>query len=198
MNSIALDIETENPRGDPFINSTRIISVQIGDDKSQKVFYADSKESEFKLDKVKSEVDALIDKDYLFTGYYLKWFDVPLLKKFLDVEIPPKHYLDLIDPVDSLPYAMRRKFQSKRLEHVCETLGIKCDHKKKMWARKDTLERETQRKIEVGQVIMHAYNEFVQMNGDKKTLFYEYAIGDVISEYQLFGKITSILNKVDD
>ena len=198
MNSIALDIETENPRGDPFINSTRIISVQIGDDKSQKVFYADSKESEFKLDKVKSEVDALIDKDYLFTGYYLKWFDVPLLKKFLDVEIPPKHYLDLIDPVDRLPYAMRRKFQSKRLEHVCETLGIKCDHKKKMWARKDTLERETQRKIEVGQVIMHAYNEFVQMNGDKKTLFYEYAIGDVISEYQLFGKITSILNKVDD
>lgn len=198
MNSIALDIETENPGGDPFINSTRIISVQIGDDKSQKVFYADSKESDFKLDKVKSEVDALIDKDYLFTGYYLRWFDVPLLKKFLDVEIPTKHYLDLIDPVDSLPYAMRRKFQSKRLEHVCETLGIKCDHKKKMWERKDALERATQSKIEVGQVIMHAYNEFVQMNGDKKTLFYEYAIGDVISEYQLFGKVTSILNKVDD
>jgi len=33
--------------------------------------------------------------------------------------------------------------------------------------------------------IYDAYLEFVKSGGQKNTLFYEYAIGDVISEYQL-------------
>ena len=36
--------------------------------------------------------------------------------------------------------------------------------------------------------IYEAYNEFVIKNGSKDTLFYEYAIGDVICEFQLLMK----------
>jgi len=40
-------------------------------------------------------------------------------------------------------------------------------------------------KIAGGMAIYDAYLEFVKSGGQKNTLFYEYAIGDVISEYQL-------------
>jgi len=40
-------------------------------------------------------------------------------------------------------------------------------------------------KIAGGHAIFDAYLEFVESGGQKNTLFYEYAIGDVISEYQL-------------
>lgn len=188
MDFMVLDIETENPGGDPLVNSKRIISVQIGDDKSQKVFYADSKQPDFRLDSVQPEIESLTDRGYMLTGYFIKKFDVPLLKKFLGVDIPVGLYADLIDSVYRLPMRVRRNFSGYSLEHVCNSLGIKCDHKKKMW--------EKARKVGgYPQAIMHAYNEFVQLGGDKATLFYEYAIGDVISEYQLLGKVTSILDQ---
>jgi hypothetical protein len=40
-------------------------------------------------------------------------------------------------------------------------------------------------KIAGGNAIYDAYLEFVECGGQKDTLFYEYAIGDAISEYQL-------------
>ena len=40
-------------------------------------------------------------------------------------------------------------------------------------------------KVAGGNAIYDAYLEFVESGGQKNTLFYEYAIGDVISEYQL-------------
>jgi len=44
-------------------------------------------------------------------------------------------------------------------------------------------------KIAGGRAIFDAYLEFVKSEGQKNTLFYEYAIGDVISEYQLLKKL---------
>lgn len=41
-------------------------------------------------------------------------------------------------------------------------------------------------KVAGGNAIYDAYLEFVESGGQKNTLFYEYAIGDIISEYQLF------------
>jgi len=40
-------------------------------------------------------------------------------------------------------------------------------------------------KVAFGYAIWDAYQEFVKSGGRKNTLFYEYAIGDVISEYKL-------------
>jgi hypothetical protein len=48
---------------------------------------------------------------------------------------------------------------------------------------------EVLRKIAYGHAIWDAYLEFVESGGRKNTLFYEYAIGDVISEYQLLKKL---------
>jgi hypothetical protein len=48
------------------------------------------------------------------------------------------------------------------------------------WAYEHVLD-----KIAVGNAIYEAYLEFVECGGEKNTIFYEYAIGDVISEYQL-------------
>jgi hypothetical protein len=44
-------------------------------------------------------------------------------------------------------------------------------------------------KIAYGHAIWDAYLEFVESGWRKDTLFYEYAIGDVISEYQLLKKL---------
>jgi len=40
-------------------------------------------------------------------------------------------------------------------------------------------------KVAGGNAIYDSYLEFVKSGGQKNTLFYEYAIGDVVSEYQL-------------
>jgi hypothetical protein len=41
-------------------------------------------------------------------------------------------------------------------------------------------------KIAGGNAIYEAYQEFVKNDGQKDSLFYEYAIGDIIIEYRLF------------
>jgi hypothetical protein len=40
-------------------------------------------------------------------------------------------------------------------------------------------------KVAGGNAIYDSYLEFVESSGQKNTLFYEYAVGDVVSEYQL-------------
>ena len=100
-----------------------------------------------------------------------------------------------------------------KLEEACAALGIKVTHKQRMnekaikhksneafkkqaltkakelvrdkgwslnWSYDHVLD-----KIAVGNAIYEAYLEFVESGGQKNTIFYEYAIGDIISEYQL-------------
>ncbi len=44
-------------------------------------------------------------------------------------------------------------------------------------------------KVAGGNAIYDSYLDFVKNNGTNNSLFYEYAIGDVISEYQLLKRL---------
>ena len=59
----------------------------------------------------------------------------------------------------------------------------------KRWSWDFTFNRVLE-KIAGGHAIYDSYQEFVQSGEQKDTLFYEYAIGDVICEYRLLRVLT--------
>jgi hypothetical protein len=209
---LVIDIETENTGTDVMEDNKRIISVQIGDDTKQDLFWADSKDPQWNLKSVKKEIDSLLSQGVIFTGHNIRGFDVPFLKQFLGVEIPESNIHDPCQCQSQKLTQLTGK-NKPRLEEACAALGVKVTHKQKMNEKaikyksiedfkKQALTKARElvknkgwglnfsydlvlNKIAVGNAIYDAYLEFVESGGQKNTLFYEYAIGDVISEYQL-------------
>jgi hypothetical protein len=210
----AIDIETENTGADIMKDNKRILSVQIGDDTKQDLYWADSKDSRWNLDSAKKEISSLLAQGVVFVGYNLKGFDVPVLKQFLGVEIPESNILDLCE-CPKIPELTGKK--RSRLEEVCSAYGIEVTHKQRMnekakkYKAMDVHKKNAKAKaielvekkdwgyefsynyvldkIAGGTAIYEAYQEFVMNDGRKDSLFYEYAIGDIITEYQLFKKL---------
>jgi len=209
---LIIDIETENTGTDVMDDNKRIISVQIGDDTKQDLYWADSKDPQWNLESAKKEIASLLSKGVIFAGHNIRGFDVRFLKEFLGVEIPESN---IHDPCECQSQKMTRLTGKNhpKLEEACAAFGIKVTHKQKMnekaikhksnedfkkqaltkarelvknkgwslnWSYDHVLD-----KIAVGNAIYEAYLEFVECGGQKNTIFYEYAIGDVISEYQL-------------
>lgn len=58
----------------------------------------------------------------------------------------------------------------------------------KGWSYDFSMDRELA-KIAGGRAIYDSYLEFVRMDGAKETLFYQYAVGDVVCEHQLLQKL---------
>jgi hypothetical protein len=211
---VAIDIETENLGSDVMNDNKRLLSIQIGTSKGQELYWADSKQEGESLSFVPKRIDSLIVKGCIFVGYNIKGFDLVFLNKFLDVEIPEKNIFELIETngVNKIKAKKGKRYCS--LEEACSEYGVDVKHKKLMDKRAELFinNREIMdqakvaakklvkekgwstefsydyalKKIAGGNAIFDAYNEFIQMNGSKKTLFYEYAIGDIISEYNLF------------
>jgi len=210
----AIDIETENTGADIMKDNKRILSVQIGDDTKQYLYWADSRDSRWNLDSAKKEIASLLAQGVIFVGYNIKGFDVPLLKQFLGVEIPESNILDLCE-CPKIPKLTGKK--RSRLEEVCSACGIEVTHKQRLnekakkykamdvhkkHAKAKAVELVEKKdwgyefsynyvldKIAGGNAIYEAYQEFVMNDGRKDSLFYEYAIGDIITEYQLFKKL---------
>ena len=205
-----IDIETENTGTDIMEDNKRILSVQIGDDTIQNLYWADSKDPQWTLASAKKEIASLLSQGVIFSGYNIKGFDVRFLKQFLGVEIPEASILDLCQSPKITQFTGKNK---ARLEEACAACGVKVTHKqrmnekakkyKSMEAHKDKALAKANElvenrgwsqdfsynyaldKVAGGNAIYDAYLEFVKSGGQKDTLFYEYAIGDVISEYQL-------------
>lgn len=205
-----IDIETENTGTDIIEDNKRILSVQIGDDTIQNLYWADSKDPQWTLESAKKEIASLLSQGVIFSGYNIKGFDVRFLKQFLGVEIPEASILDLCQSPKITQFTGKNK---ARLEEACAACGVKVTHKqrmnekakkyKSMKANKDRALAKANKlvenrgwsqdfsynyaldKVAGGNAIYDAYLEFVKSGGQKDTLFYEYAIGDVISEYQL-------------
>jgi hypothetical protein len=205
-----IDIETENTGTDIMEDNKRILSVQIGDDTIQNLYWADSKDPQWTLESAKKEIASLLSQGVIFSGYNIKGFDVRFLKQFLGVEIPEASILDLCQSPKITQFTGKNK---ARLEEACAACGVKVTHKqrmnekakkyKSMEAHKDKALAKANElvenrgwsqdfsynyaldKVAGGNAIYDAYLEFVKSGGQKDTLFYEYAIGDVISEYQL-------------
>jgi hypothetical protein len=207
---VVLDVETKNLGSDIMEDNEQILSIQIGNATEQALYYHDSKNPEWTLAMGEKEIASLLSQGVTFTGYNIKGFDAVMLKRFLRVEIPESKMLDLCQSPKLTKITEKRK---ARLEEVCEKCGISVLHKLKMNKRAEKYEdREDIKKqakaeaedlvrnkgwshdfahdyvldkIAGGHAIFDAYLEFVKSGGQKDTLFYEYAIGDIIAEYQL-------------
>lgn len=211
---LIIDVETENTGTDIMEDNKRILSVQIGDDTKQSLYWADSKDPKWTLESAKKEIASLLSQGVIFAGYNIKGFDVRFLKQFLDIEIPESNILDLCQSPKITQFTGKNK---ARLEEACAACGVKVTHKQRMneKAKKyKSIEAHKNKalakakelvrnrgwsldfsynyvldKIAGGNAIYDAYLEFVECGGQKDTLFYEYAIGDVISEHQLLKKL---------
>lgn len=211
---LAIDIETENTGSDIMKDNKRIISVQIGDDKTQELYYDDSKDSKWTLEQAKTKIELLLSQGHIFTGYNLKNFDLHFLKHFLAVEIPQSNMYDLSDHPKIRAFRKNKIFS---LEDVCKECGIAVTHKNKMNKKAESYKKRQDireqayakakeivrtkgwgwnfavnyflNKIAGGHAIYDSYQEFVQSGGKKDTFFYEYATGDVISEYRLLREL---------
>jgi hypothetical protein len=211
-----IDIETENIGTDIMTDNKRIISVQIGDDVKQDLYWADSPKTQWDLESAKKEIISLLNQGIIFAGYNIIGFDLRFLKEFMDVEIPDSNLLDLC--MRHKPQLSRLTGRNKpRLEEACLACGIAVNHKQSMnelavkYKTNEAFKKQASikakelvknlgwspefsykyalDKVAGGNAIYDAYLEFVRSGGQKDTLFYEYAIGDVISEYQLLKKL---------
>jgi hypothetical protein len=207
---LIIDIETENTGTDIMKDNKRILSVQIGDDTKQNLYWADSREPQWNLENAKKEIASLLSQGVIFAGYNIIGFDVQFLKQFLGVKIPESNVLDLCQSAKLIQLTGKKR---ARLEEACSACGIEVAHKQRMnekaekYKTIDAFKNQALAKAEelvknkawgfnfsynyaldkvaVGNAIYDAYLEFVRCGGQKNTLFYEYSIGDVISEYKL-------------
>ena len=216
MKTLILDVETENTGYDIMEHNKRIISVQIGDSTLQELYYADSPIHETSLSRARERINDLLGKDTIFSGYNLTGFDTPMLEKFLDIKIPTKNLLDLSKTQLVTNICQQRNRNTLRLEELCSHLGINSSHKDEMNQKAETYKIKPEivaqaqagardlvsrrgwsfnfslgysiDKIAGGHAIYDSYKDFVASRGSENTLFYRYAVGDIVSEYELLRR----------
>jgi hypothetical protein len=220
MNLVALDIETENTGYDIMNDNKRIISIQLLNGTDTRLYYDGSLDAGL-YDAV-SDLQSMIKNDWHFVGFNIKNFDIPMLKRFLDVEIPQSQTIEITEmkPMDVIRKKTGR--QRPRLEDTCAIAGIECNHKKEMnqFAQKYKIDpgvrsaaKEAAKifqmekgwshdfslgyaidKISGGMAIMSSFDEFVSSGGNTDTLFYRYAIGDVVAESALYSRLSESIS----
>jgi hypothetical protein len=211
---VVLDVETKNLGSDIMEDNEQLLSLQLGNSTKQELYYYDSKDPKLTLEIGKKQIATLLSQGVVFAGFNIKGFDTVMLRKFLGIEIPESKMLDLCQSPRLTQLINKRK---ARLEEVCRICGIDASHKPKMdkkaekyKAQPDVMKLAKAKaeaivknkgwsydfafnyvldKIAGGRAIWDAYLEFVESGGRKNTLFYEYAVGDVISEHQLLKKL---------
>ena len=212
---VVLDTETKNLGSDIMRDNERLLTIQLGNSTKQELYYHDSRNSKLTLEMGKKRIESLLSQNVTFIGYYLKGFDILMLKNFMEIEIPLSRVLELTETTTIKELHKRDK--NWKMEHACRECGIEVSHKNKM----DELAKKYRTKPEImkrasaeaeentkkkggtfqwwyekmlsklagGHAIWEAYLEFVESGGRKDAFFYEYAIGDVISEYHLLKKL---------
>ena len=212
---IVLDIETENTGYDVMNHNKRLISVQMLNGNTRQLFYDGSQNNS--LNNARSEILSQIENGSNFVGFNIRNFDVPFLKRFLEVEIPSQQILDIseMNELSKIRNEIGKRYP--RLLEICEHLGIDCSHKTMMddyamkfrdlpnvlelakqgakeWASKKGWSYDFSLKLAVdkitgGMAILESFNEFVRKGGSHEALFYNYAIGDILAENNLFQKL---------
>jgi hypothetical protein len=217
VKKLVIDIETENTGTDIMADNKRIISVQVGNSAKQELYYDDSNDKSRSLTAAKSRISSLLSEGVVFAGYNVKGFDVPLLKKFLGVEIPDENLLELYETEKVAKLCQLKNRRTLKLEEVCEGLKIDARHKQEMnheaekyktrpdivkraqVAAKDIVNHKgwgldfsynyALEKLAGGNAIYDSYLKFVERDGSSDTLFHRYAVGDIISEYRLLQTV---------
>jgi len=215
QNIVTLDIETENTGADILNDNKRIISIQILKEHDAKIFYDGSNTNSIKVGK--NELISLVENGKSFVGFNLRNFDIPLIQKFLDVKIPSSQIIE-ISELPAMDEVRRKLGKNKvSLVQTCDVIGVECKHKNIMNEKSEALKKETHvieqakiaakkwvddlgwgrefsynhalNKIAGGMAILESFNEFVKSGGREDTLFYKYAIGDIIVEHELYQNL---------
>jgi hypothetical protein len=212
---ITLDIETENTGFDIMGDNKRMISLQLLDDDIGRIFFDGTNSNN--LDSAKKELCSLIDSGKNFLGFNVRNFDVHFIKEFLGIEIPSSQIIDIGEMPEMEKIRQRLGKKKPRLEEVCNLLGIDCTHKMTMNQRSQKFKglpeviqkaKEGSTKwqkelgwsgdfsytlaldrISGGMAIMEAFEEFLKSRGDQNSFFYQYAMGDVHAERELYLKL---------
>ena len=210
--TIIIDVKTENTGADAVADTRRIISVQIGDTAKQDLYYADANVGDRSLFQAVIRIRMLIAQGSLLAGYNLKELEVPLLKRFLALSIPGANVLDLRD-FDGVKGVQQKTGKSfLELEEVCREYGIPVEHNRALSQKAEALKKEPEiqaqaneaakqleakgwtsdasikyalGRIATGHAVLEAYQEFVQRDGAGDSLYYKYAVGDVLCEHLL-------------
>lgn len=212
---ITLDIETENTGYDIKEDNKRIISIQLLGEDNGEIYYDGAKINN--LEFATKELYSMIDSKKNFLGFNIKNFDVPIIKKFLGVDIPESQVIE-ISEINVMNDIRRRIGKNKpRLTEICKLVGVNCTHKDIMdqraqkfrqlpeviqkakegaakWQKERGWSSDFSYNLALdmicgGMAIMETFDEFVKLNGDKNSFFYQYAMGDVRTEYELYLKL---------
>jgi len=212
---ITLDIETENTGYDIMEDNKRIISIQLLDGKTNKIYYDGSENNNITV--AKQDLILMVENNKKFLGFNIRGFDAKFIKNFLEIEIPSSQIIEIgeMAAMDNIRGRLNKK--RPRLVEVCNLLQIDCSHKMLMNERsskfkimpeviekaKDGASKWRDEKgwgydfsynlaldrIGVGMAILEAFNEFVEAKGDPNSLFYQYAMGDVFTEKEVYLKL---------
>src|SRR2546425_6298991 len=193
---VVIDIETENTGYDIKEDNKRIISVQLYDGIKEEFYYADSTTSS--LDIGKARIKTLLDNGVQFVGYNIIYFDLPLIRNLLGIEIPLSRVIDISEMKAMVLLKNQLNKKGVSLEEACSNFGIKCEHKrllepivnrikqlpevieaanagglrlanKRGWSV-DFSRSYALNKISGGMAILESYKEFVQSNGNNNSI----------------------------
>lgn len=206
----SIDIETQNEGINVFDGVKKVLSIQIGDDEKQELYYADGKDR-FTLTAAKARIESLLDEGHSFAGYNIKNFDIPKLKEFLDIDIPQNKIVDIIEMKGIAILKEKLRRERLKLEEVCHEYHVDASHKTLMVefsqrfrtpklleeannAAKELIVKGWRPQFATNyaidslatkQAIIESYHEFLLQKGSSNTLFHKYAVGDIISEHKL-------------
>ena len=212
---IVLDIETENIGYDVMADNKRILSVQTYDGNDSMIYYDGSRTNN--LSDAKKSLEEHIERGTKFVGFNIRNFDVRFIKEFLRVEIPVSQIVDIGEMQKTKDVKWEMKKDYPKLVEICDFLGIECSHKNLMddqsiefknlphvielakegaekWVKEkgwsyDYSYNRALSSVSIGMAILKSFKDFVESGGRSDSLFYKYAIGDVISEYLLYEKL---------
>ena len=90
---ITLDIETENTGYDIMEDNKRIISIQLLDGKTNKIYYDGSENNNLTV--AKQDLLSMIENNKNFLGFNIRGFDIKFIKNFLGFEIPGSQIIEI-------------------------------------------------------------------------------------------------------
>jgi len=196
-------------------DNKRIISIQLLDEKTTKIYYDGSENNNLTV--AKQDLLSMIENNKNFLGFNIRGFDTKFIKKFLGIEIPGSQIIEISEMAAMDKIRGRLNKKRPRLLEVCNLLQIDCSHKMLMNERSskfkilpDVIEKAKEGAskwrdvkgwgydfsynlaldiIGGGMAILEAFNEFVEAKGDPNSLFYQYAMGDVFTEKEVYLKL---------
>jgi hypothetical protein len=210
---VFIDVITENAGIDPSTETGRVVSVQLLDGGKQEVYYAESYDGDHSLFGAALQIKMFSTRGYTFAGYGVRQFELPALKRFLNIMIPGYMTVDLAESELLVKLRESTKKPLATLDDVCLELGVSLEYRRgiddiaalakkrpEVLAKADSAAQQLSSskgwpldvsrqyaldRIAAGTAVAESYAEFVEKRGSQDTAFYRYAAGQVVCEHSI-------------